>query len=55
MMRLSIIIRMSLLGILIAAGVILYPQPETTGPGPSAVSGFGPSPVTVTPLPGQAS
>ena len=54
-MRLATIIRMSLLGILIAAGLIFYPGENATGPGPSAISGFVPSPVTVTPLPGRAS
>ncbi len=54
-MRLSTIIRMSLLGILIAAGVILYPRSEAAGPGGSAVNGVIPSPVTVTPLPARPS
>jgi hypothetical protein len=54
-MRLSTIIRMTLLGILIAAGVILYPRTEAAGPGASAVNGVVPSPVTVTPLPAQRS
>jgi len=54
-MRLSTIIRMSLLGILIAAGVILYPGSEAAGPGGSAVNGVIPSPVTVTPLPARPS
>ena len=54
-MRVANIIRIALLGTLIVAGVVLYPETRDHSPEPAAVTSLVPSPVTVTDLTGPSS
>ena len=54
-MRVATIIRLGLLGTLILAGIILYPERQDQRPEPASVTSLVPSPVTVTDLTGSSS
>jgi len=54
-MRLANIIRIGLLGTLIVAGTLFYPEGRDQRPEPASVTSLVPSPVTVTDLTGSSS
>ena len=54
-MRVANIIRIGLLGTLIVAGIILYPEGQDQSPASASVTSLVPSPVTVTDLTGSSS
>lgn len=54
-MRVANIIRIGLLGTLIVAGIILYPEGQDQSPEPASVTSLVPNPVTVTDLTGSSS